>query len=420
MIQLGAWPKRYSLIALCFCASFICYIDRVSISVAVLAMQETFGWSQTIKGVVLSSFFVGYLLLQIPSGYLANRFGGRLVLAVAVLWWSLCTILTPLSAAVSLTLLIITRVAMGAGEAAMFPGAYNLFSRWTVPAERARAVSLLLSGIPVGTVFALSVTGWVVQQYDWPVIFYIFGSIGIVWAVVWLRTVHDSPLTHPTITASERALLSNNSVGSKAAVIPWRALLRAPPVYALVINHFCSNWGLYMLMTWLPSYFRDSQGLSIPTAGLYSAAPWLTMFVMVNVAAWIADHMVRRGLTLTVVRKSMQSIGLLGSAVFLLLARDTDSASAALLVMCGALGMLAFTWSGFAPNHLDIAPRYADVLMGITNTFGTLPGVLGVVVTGWLLDVTGNYADAFLLAALINVAGALVWLIFATGRRVVD
>jgi len=88
--------------------------------------------------------------------------------------------------------------------------------------------------------------------------------------------------------------------------------------------------------------------------------------------------------------------------------------------MCGALGTLAFTWSGFAPNHLDIAPRHADVLMGLTNTAGTLPGIIGVLITGWLVDLTGSYASAFALAAAMNVCGALVWLGFSTARPVVE
>lgn len=414
-----AWPKRFTLIALSFIACLVCYIDRVAISVAVLAMQDTYGWSETVKGMVLSAFFVGYLLFQVPSGYLANRFGGRLVLGAAVLWWSVCTIVTPLAASLSLGVLLAARVAMGLGEAAMFPGAYNLFSRWTPPTERSRAVSLLLSGVPVGTVLALSVAGWIVARYDWPAIFYLFGAVGFVWAVCWFAKIHDSPATHPTISPQERALLAENQQHDRPPV-PWRALLRAPAVWALAVNHFCSNWGLYMLLTWLPSYFRDVQGLSIPSAGLFSAAPWLTMFVMVNVAAWFADRLVRGGLTLTTVRKVMQLIGLLGSAAFLLLARDVASPSTALIFMCGALGTLAFTWSGFAPNHLDIAPRHADVLMGITNTFGTIPGVLGVAITGWLLDVTGDYSMAFVLVAAINVLGAVVWVLFGTGRRVVD
>ncbi|HSB96361.1 MAG TPA: MFS transporter, partial [Spongiibacteraceae bacterium] len=140
------WPKRYTLLALCFLAAFVCYIDRVNISVAVIAMQERFGWSETVKGLVLSSFFIGYMLFQIPSGYLANRFGGKWVLGIAVAWWSIFTIITPF-AALSLPLLIAARIGMGLGEAAMFPGAYNLFGRWIPPVERSRAVALLLSGV---------------------------------------------------------------------------------------------------------------------------------------------------------------------------------------------------------------------------------------------------------------------------------
>src|SRR5688572_9659125 len=122
--------KRHALLLLTFSAVFICYIDRVNISVAALAMQESFGWSETRKGFVLSSFFIGYLIFQVPSGYLANRYGGKIVLGLAVIWWSLCTLITPMAAAGSFGLLIAARVLMGIGEAAMFPAAYNLFGRW--------------------------------------------------------------------------------------------------------------------------------------------------------------------------------------------------------------------------------------------------------------------------------------------------
>ena len=116
----------------------------------------------------------------------------------------------------------------------------------------------------------------------------------------------------------------------------------------------------------------------------------------------------------------MQSIGLVGPAAFLLLARTAETPDSALVLLCGALGTLAFTWSGFAPNHLEIAPRHAPVLVGITNTAGTIPGIIGVAVTGWLVDVTGSYATAFVLAAAVSVTGALVWLAFGTAEAVVD
>jgi ACS family sodium-dependent inorganic phosphate cotransporter len=407
-VRVSRWPHRYTVVALCFAATFVCYIDRVNISVAALSMQERFAWSETTKGLVLSSFFVGYLLLQIPAGYLSGRYGGKIILGIAVLWWSVCTFLTPMAATVSLPVLIVARVAMGAGEAATFPAAYSLFARWVPTAERSRVVSLMLSGIPLGTLFAVSVSGWIIVGHGWPAVFYLFGALGLVWSVLWFSLVQKGP---HTISDRKR---------QHATRVPLRLLLSKPPVWALVINHFCSNWSLYMLMAWLPSYFRTTLGLSIAQAGLAAAAPWLSMLVMSNVAAWIADRAINRGASVTFVRRFMQITGLLGSAVFLLIARDVTDPGTAQSVMCGALGFLAFTWSGFSPNHLDIAPRQASVLMGITNTAGTIPGVIGVAVTGWLVDTTGSYASPFLLAAGISGMGALVWLLFASGRPVLE
>ncbi len=412
-------PQRYKIVGLCFLASVICYLDRVNISVAVIPMQAQFGWSDSMKGLVLSSFFAGYLIMQIPSGWLANRVGGVLVLGVAVIWWSVFTMLTPAAALVSIPVLILTRIALGLGEAATYPASYFLFSRWVPERERSRSVALLLSGIPLGTLTALLGSGWLVERFGWPSVFYGFGLLGILWAAAWFRIARDEPSSHPHISAAEIALLPP-APRSAAVAIPWRVLLSKPAVWALIVNHFCSNWALYILLAWLPSYFHDTQQVSISGAGFYSAAPWLTMFVMVNVAGWGADRMRARGLSLTGVRKIMQSTGLLGSAAALLVAQGVQTLPGAVLCMCAALGFLACTWSGWAPNHLDIAPRYADVLIGISNTFGTLPGVIGVAVAGWLVDVTGSYAAIFALVAVINLLGTVVWIAFASGERIVE
>lgn len=419
----GRWPARYTILTLCFLAAFICYIDRVNISVAALAMQERFGWSETVKGFVLSSFFIGYMLFQVPSGYLANRYGGKWVLGIAVAWWSLFTLITPF-AALSLPLLIAARIGMGLGEAAMFPGAYNLFGRWIPLNERSRSVALLLSGVPIGNVVALLSSGWLVAHYGWPSAFYVFGAMGVVWVIVWIARAHDNPLDHPRLSADERALLAplqrDAAPKGAAARVPWRTLLALPPVWALIVNHFCSNWGLYMLLAWLPSYFRRAQGFSIEYAGLYSAAPWLIMFLTINLSGWIADALSRRGVDLTRIRKGMQTFGLVGSSTCLLLAGNIAAPLTSVLLMCGALGALGFTWSGFLPNHLDIAPRYADVLMGITNTAGTIPGIFAVAITGWLVDVSGSYNTAFALTAAVNLFGLIVWLLFGTAKRILD
>ena len=415
------WPKRYTVVGMCFLAAFICYIDRVNISVAAIAMQEEFGWSETTKGFVLSSFFIGYILTQAVAGWLANRFGCKLVLGFAVTWWSVFTILTPFAAAGSFGLLIAARIALGLGEAATFPGTYGMLGKWVPPQERSRSMAILMSGIPVGTLFALMTTGWIVTEYGWPAAFYSFGVVGLFWAAAWYTFIYETPDQHPTISSAERELIGQRESGAgEKPPVPWGLLARTPAFWALIVNHFCSNWVLYIFLAWLPSYFRDVQGLTITGAGIYSAAPWASMFLMTNVGAWIADTLIKRGMSITNVRKLMQSIGLLGTGFFLLLVRDVDSSTTAVIYMSAALGLASFTIPGFGTNHLDIAPRYADVLVGITNTFGTIPGIVGVALTGWLIDQTGSYDSIFVVVAVTNVIGTAIWLTFASGEKLID
>lgn len=418
----GRLAKRHILVAMCAIATFICYIDRVNISVAIIPMAEQYGWSGTTKGFVLSSFFIGYMAAMIPTGWLANRFGGRRLLGIALLAWSVFTFLTPIAASLSFTALIATRILMGIGEAASFPAVYNLLARWVPTAEKSRAAAINLTGIPVGTIFALSTTGWLIATYGWPSVFYAFGGLGIVFALLWFRVIHQRPATHPTIGAAERDLLAplEGSTGAASLPIPWRRLLSHQAVWALIINHFCSNWTLYLMLAWLPSYFRDVQGLSVAGSGLFAIGPWVSQFVVGNAAAVIADRLIARGADITRVRRFMQCVGLLGSATFFLAASQAATPGTALLCMCGALGVGALSFAGFATNHLDIAPRHADVLWGITNTAGTLPGIIGVAATGLLLDLTGGYTATFIVAAGVNVIGAAVWYAWGTGERIFD
>lgn len=400
-------PTWYNVVLLCGAAVLISYIDRTNISVAAIPMQAQFGWTETAKGWVLSSFFVGYLAFMTASGALANRFGGKIVLGTAVLWWSLFTALTPAAALVSFPALIGARIALGLGEAAVFPASVNMIGRWVPAANRTRAVALFSSALSVGTVISLPVTGWLVRDHGWPVPFYAFGAIGLVWAAAWFTMV--SPGRSPDVEppAANRA-------------IPWGRLLRSSAVWAIVINHLCSNWALYVLLAWLPSYFKTTFNVSLANAGLLSAAPWAAYFVMANVTSWLADTMIARGWSVRFVRKTMQIGALLGSGGFLLLLQTISTPGAAMLLMCGAAGTLAMSLSGFAVNSFDIAPRYADVVWGISNTAGTVPGIIGVAVTGWLIDRTGSYNAPFFLTAAVGLVGALVYLIYASGTRQID
>ena len=398
------WPAHYTVVLLISAASFISYIDRTNISVGAIAMQAQFGWSETQKGYVLSAFFIGYIILMLGCGALANRYGGRIVLGTAVIWWSVFTALTPPAAFISLPALIATRVALGLGEAAVFPASINMIGRWVPSIARTRAVTLLTSAIYLGTVFALPLTGWMIRRFGWPMPFYLFGLTGFVWVAVWFTSVGSGWAVERPSHAAWRE-------------IPWQRLLRLPAVWAIVVGHFCSNWSLYVLLAWLPSYFKATFGVGISGAGVLSATPWLVAFCAANGAGYLADRLLRAGRKATSVRKLMQCTGLAGTAVFLLLLSKAGSLSAGLILMCCATGFLGCCLSGFGPNGLDIAPRYADVIFGITNSFATLPGIFGVAITGWLVDRTGTFAAPFMVSAAVALIGALVFGLLASGDR---
>jgi len=398
-------PSRagYPLVAYLAAAIFISYIDRTNMSVGALAMQAEFGWSETHKGAVLCAFYIGYLPVMIALGAVSNRFGGRAVLGCAVIWWSAFTALTPFAAFICLPALLIARSAIGLGEAAVFPASFTLIGRH-IPAEyRSRAVTLVTSSTALGTVFALFVSGWLIRFYGWPMPFYAFAVIGWVWAVLWFcfppALVQTAPPQKPG-----------------RAAIPWSALMRTPSVWAIVAGHFCYNWCAYLLIAWMPSYFKNAFGVSVAWAGILSAAPWLVVYVTANLAGHLADHLVSRGVAVVTVRRMAQVTGLAGAALFLVLLPLCTSVSTAVVLMCMSTGILGLCQAGFAANCLDIAPRHADVLYGISNTVATLPGLFGVFITGWLVDETGSFAAAFLVSAAIAVCGAIIYWRLASGK----
>jgi ACS family sodium-dependent inorganic phosphate cotransporter len=401
------WPAHYTVVLLLCAATFISYIDRTNISVAAIAIQAQLGWDETQKGLVLSSFFVGYLLMMVATGALAHRYGGKIVLGVAVVWWSLFTALTPPAALISLPALVAARIALGLGEAAVFPASINMIGRWVPPLQRSRAVALLTSSLYLGTVIALPVTGWLVHDFGWPTPFYLFGAVGIVWAIVWFAGVSNGSSADTT-------------PADKHASIPWMRLLRLPACWAIIAAHFCHNWSLYLLLAWLPSYFKSTFGVSLVNAGFLSAAPWLVGFLMSNVGGFAADHLLRNGYNAGFVRKLITSIGLGGTGFFLIMLPGAPSVTSGLILMCCATGALSLCNAGFAPNCFDIAPRHASVIWGISNSFATLPGIFGVFVTGWLVDRTGSFAVPFFVTGSIALTGAVVFLLFGSGERKVD
>eukprot|EP00884_Botryococcus_braunii_P011165 jgi/Botrbrau1/20049/Bobra.200_1s0054.1 len=416
----GTWNRRWTIIGLCFVAFMLCNMDRVNMSIAILPMAQQYGWDSTTVGLVQSSFFWGYLVTQVAGGVWADRFGGKVVLGFGVIWWSLATAITPIAAKLGLPVLLLARACMGIGEGVAMPAMNNMLSRWVPIRERSRSLALVYSGMYVGSILGLGFSPHMVHALGWPSVFYVFGSLGVVWFVLWDIYAASNPLVDQRISAAERKYLKGTtSQQAPAQKIPWGLLLSKAPVWALIISHFCHNWGTFILLTWMPTYYNQVLGLDIVKSGFLSVLPWLTMAVSANIGGYIADAMVTRGWSVTFVRKIMQTIGFLGPAFFLTQLGNVHTATGAVLCMMCSQGLDAFSQSGLYSNHQDIGPRYSGVLLGMSNTAGVLAGVLGTGATGYILK-NGTWDEVWQVAVILYIVGTVVWNLFATGEKVID
>ncbi|CAI7795819.1 unnamed protein product [Closterium sp. NIES-54] len=437
----GGWQKRWSIVVLCFFAFLLCNMDRVNMSIAVLPMAEQFQWTPATVGLVQSSFFWGYLLTQVAGGVWADTIGGKQVLGFGVVWWSLATVLTPFAASLGLPALLFARACMGVGEGVAMPAMNNLLSKWVPVGERSRSLALVYSGMYLGSVAGLSLSPAIIHAFAWPSVFFSFGSLGLVWFAFWQTKAFSSPAEDPSVSAAERALIAaggaqkgqgagkaqggeggphlEGSEPLRLSTIPWRLLLSKAPVWAIIICHFCHNWGVFILLTWMPTYYHDVLGFNLTESGLFAVLPWLTMAIASNVGGWIADTLIARGLSVTLVRKVMQSIGFLGPAICLSLLSTVKSPVAAIALLMVSQGTDAFSQSGLYSNHQDIGPRYAGILLGLSNSAGVLAGVFGTYVTGQILQ-NGSWDEVFTVAVGLYLVGTVVWNVFATGERVFD
>ncbi|PHT35868.1 Sodium-dependent phosphate transport protein 1, chloroplastic [Capsicum baccatum] len=423
LIGLPWWeefPKRWIIVLLCFSAFLLCNMDRVNMSIAILPMASEFHWSPTTVGLIQSSFFWGYLLTQIAGGIWADTVGGKAVLGFGVVWWSVATVLTPIAAKLGLPFLFVVRAFMGIGEGVAMPAMNNILSKWVPISERSRSLALVYSGMYLGSVTGLAFSPLLIHKFGWPSVFFSFGSLGTVWFAVWLSKAYSSPLDDPRLRPDEKNFILSSSVSTEPVKsIPWKLILSKPPVWALIVSHFCHNWGTFIILTWMPTYYHQVLKFNLTESGLFAILPWLTMAISANIGGWIADSLVRRGVSVTVVRKVMQTIGFLGPAFFLTQLSHVNSPAMAVLCMACSQGSDAFSQSGLYSNHQDIAPRYSGVLLGLSNTAGVLAGVFGTAATGYILQ-HGSWDDVFKVSVGLYLVGTAIWNAFSTGEKIID
>ncbi len=403
------WPKRYGMMTWLLVALLLCYIDRVLMSVAAIEMQKEFGWTDSDKGFVLSSFFVGYLITQILGGLVSNRLGGRNTFLVAVVLWSLFTALTPAAASWSFGAVVVARFMLGFGEGAAYPAAYNLIHGWMPFTERSRSIGLMTASGAAGTVIALLSVGSIIQARGWPSVFYLFGSMGIVWALIWTFVIPSRP--------PGGEVLANARTAAKGS-IPWRVLLTHPAVLTLYL--LCTAGGSisFVMVSWLPSYFVDVFGLTTAQAGIYSVVPFATMAVIPVLSGRYADKLIAARMTILAVRKRLVITGMFVVALSLVLLTLAPSAIASVVLASLLFVGVGIAVVGYSPIPAELLPEHGDILFGFMAAAGSLASAAAVAITGVLLERTGSYAAMFIVLALLSGASLLAFQFFGRATRI--
>ncbi|KAK7862498.1 hypothetical protein R5R35_005921 [Gryllus longicercus] len=429
--------RRYVVVLLAFLGFFNVYALRVNLSVAIVAMtanrtvvsengtleyEQEFAWDSKMQGLLLSAFFWGYLVTQIPGGWLAARVGGNRLFGFGLAATALLTLLTPPLARAGAYWLLALRVAEGLFEGVTFPCMHAVWARWAPPLERSRMTAIAFSGSYVGTVVAMPVCGLLANTVGWPSIFYVFGALCLAWFAVWWAVVAESPEKDPRIQPDELKYLQEvlgPDHSHKKISHPWKKFLTSMPVWAIVVAHFCENWGFYTLLTQLPSFMKDTLHFDLKQAGFMSGLPYLAMAIVLQIAGQLADVLrERRILTTTQVRRLFNCGAFLGQTVFMLLATALPSPAAVVACLTAAVGCGAFALAGYGVNHLDIAPQHASVLMGLSNTVATLPGIISPTVTGFLVQhhSAEEWKSVFYISSGIYLVGVIVYGLFASGE----
>lgn len=389
-----------------------------------------FNWDTTVQGFILGGFFWGYLVSQIPAGWLATRFGGKRVFGWSIFIATICTMLTPIGANTDYRLLIVLRVIVGMCNGTVFPAMHALFGHWSPPLERSKLTALTYSGTQAGIVITFPLGAYLCQNGfggGWPSIFYVCGMASFLWFVLWMFFVSDSPVEHKRISHEEKEYIIASLVESahkknrKDLKVPWMAIIKSMPSNAIIVSNITSDWGGYTLLSYIPTYMNDVFKLNLTSNGILSALPYIAFWAMINVAGWVADFVrVRQLMSTTLTRKVFDAFGKIVPAVLMIALGYVECSATALAVVLLVLsvGLSGFQYSGFIVNHVDIAPAYAGILFGISNALSAIGGFVSPIIVGEITKEAQTRTEwqiVFYMSAGIYIFGAIFYVIFASG-----
>ena len=393
-----------------FILAMIVLFDRIMISVAKDPVAEDLMLSDKQMGWVLSIFALGYALFQTPSGYLADKFGARKVLAGVVTLWSVFTAMT--GAVFNFVSLLIVRFVFGVGEAGAFPSMSRAVYKWIPITERGIVNGINFSGGRIGAAIALPLAAWLIELTGWRVSFLILGVIGVVWAIIWYWWFRDDPEEHPLMDPEELTYIqANRQRDSESSVHKIRVgkIFKSRELWLLMGQYFCSNFTFFFTLTWLFPHIKETYQLDALEAGFYTAVPLISGAAGNWFSGYLVDFIYRKN-RWALSRKlpailgfALAAFGIIGSAYM------SDVGPAILLVSVAVFGAdmtLSPSWS----TCIDVGKGHSGIVSGTMNMAGNLGSFVTALAFPYMLSFTGSPLPFFYLAAVLNLVAIPVWL----------
>jgi ACS family glucarate transporter-like MFS transporter len=381
----------------------ITYLDRVCISIAGPRMQEDLHIGPIGWGWVTGVFTISYCLFEIPTGVLGDRIGPRRVLTRIVLWWSAFTAMT--GAVTSYYPLLLARFLFGAGEAGAFPNASIVVSRWFPAARRATMCGVTLMASQVGGAVAPLLVVPIQSRYGWRASFFVFGALGVCWAIAWYAWFRDSPAAPRTV---ERGLGDEESRNARVGLFPWQTVFRSESTLALLGTAFCYVYVYNFFQTWFHTFLVKGRGFSEASL-LLSALPYAVAVFANLTGGMVSDALVRK-LGLKRGRRALGVTALAVACLFTLAAMASRQQILSVVFLAVVYGAITFQQSGVFGVCLDIGGEHAGAMVGLMNTAAQLGGLVGSVAYGYIVAHFGNYDAPFVPMAAVLFVGALLWL----------
>ncbi|KOB69179.1 Sodium-dependent phosphate transporter [Operophtera brumata] len=341
-----------------------------------------FDWNMQIQSVILSSFFWGYIVLQVPGGELAARFGGSILITICI----------AINAIGGWKLVCACRVFQGLSQGFIVPSVHTLIGKWAPVEEKSRLGALIHAGSQLGNAIQFLISGFIADSWGWPAIFYVNGICGAIWTIFYIILGSDSPQKSKMISVEERLYIQTSlgQVGEqKKLITPWKSIWTSLPFISLIVVHCGQNWGFWTLMTEMPSYMKQVLGVDIKANGVMTALPYLAMYLLSFPFGYMTDFLPNNGwLSITATRKLSNSIGHFGPAIALigLSYAPAGDVTVAVALLTVVVGLNVGHITGLMLVHLDMSPNFAGTLLGITNGSANVISIIAPLVAGAVLE----------------------------------